>query len=70
MKNFPYKCKQNDAILRFIIEEGVTSKSGEVIEAPYIDEVWIKCDESETGWTVIGFKDLKEAIKQAENTLK
>jgi hypothetical protein len=52
-----YKCKQNDAELKFICEDG------------QIDEVWIRI-EGEKGWTVIGYKDFVSGVKKAETKCK
>ena len=47
-----YKCKDNDVVLAFLIEDGK------------IDEVSVKTTEDEE-WIVIGFNDLMEGIKKA-----
>lgn len=54
MKKVKYKCKQNDVDLKFVLESGK------------IDEVLVSV-RGENVWTVIGYEDLMEGIKKAEN---
>jgi len=53
MKKLTYNCKQNDAVIELVNEDG---KIGEI-------HVKIK---SESGYTVIGFIDLENAIAKAK----
>jgi hypothetical protein len=48
-----YKCKENDNIIRVYAEDGIP------------DEIYIKTI-GETSWTVIGYKDLMNAIEKSK----
>ena len=52
-KGFKYKCKENDVIIKVFLENNKA------------DELWVKID-GEKGWTVIGVKDVFNAITLAE----
>lgn len=52
-----YNCKENDAIIKLIIDDGK------------IYEIQVKI-EGEKCWTVIGYNDLQQALKIAEGEIK
>lgn len=52
-----HECKQNDNTIRVFTEDGE------------VDEVWFS-DPIGTGWLVIGYDDLQEAISKAESKMK
>lgn len=49
-RKLDYDCESNDNKIRIIYENGV------------IDELWFQAD-GEDSWTVIGYEDIKKAIK-------
>lgn len=60
MDEFTYKCKENDAVIKFLNEsEG----------SPVIDEVWIRI-EGEDSDIIVGYKDLQTAIRRAKKEFK
>jgi hypothetical protein len=52
-KSIIVKAKQNDAVIQLVTKD------------IFIDEIMVKI-EGETSWTIIGFKDLQNAIAKAE----
>lgn len=52
-----YNCKENDSRLKVVIEDGK------------IGEIWIEDPTHKEQWFVVGFQDLKNAIKEAEATM-
>lgn len=52
-----YNCKENDSRLKVVIEDGK------------IGEIWIEDPTHKEQWLVVGFQDLKNAIKEAEATM-
>ena len=52
-----HECKQNDNTIRVFTEDGK------------VDEVWF-ADPIGTGWLVIGYEDLQEAIDKAESKMQ
>ncbi len=53
-----FKCKDNDARLKFIECDGL------------IDEVWVKARKFDDHWTVIGFNDLRIGLELASEKFK
>ena len=53
-----HKCKDNDAVLKFIIDDGE------------IDEIWLQDPTSRKSWFVIGYNDLLEGINKANEKIK
>lgn len=56
MKKVTYNCKENDAVIKIFIADGI------------IDQLWIKI-KGETSYTVIAYKDLQNALKKADMEL-
>ncbi len=54
---YKHKCKDNNNVLKFIEVDG------------RIDEVWVN-DEVDTGWTIIGIRDLTEGLEIAAAKFK
>ncbi len=55
MRKIDYTCKENDNKIKLILEDGK------------LDEIWVAIELDKEGWTIIGWKDLQEALKLVEN---
>lgn len=53
-----YNCKENNSRLKVVIEDGK------------IVEIWIEDHTHKEQWLVVGFQDLKNAIKEAEDEIQ
>ena len=53
---YKHKCRDNDNRLKFIESDGL------------IEEVWVS--DTDGGWIVIGFKDLREGLELAAEKFK
>lgn len=52
-----YQCKDNDNLIRVQLSDGK------------VEEIWIK-GPIDNGWTVIGWNDIQDAIKEAKNQIQ
>ena len=55
---YKHKCKDNDAVLKFIECDGL------------VDEIWIKAEKKEPTWIVIGAHDLRRGLELASEKFK